>query len=97
MDFDKTMSFNFEREKNAQTKEILKAFFVSLVSTPPTTPITSGKLDKEHGVIEVKTPAKNEIIGAIQKLLFIISDIFCNNCSIYFISLIIFLRSSSDK
>ena len=27
MDFDKTMSFNFEKEKNSQTKEILKEVY----------------------------------------------------------------------
>ena len=31
MDFDKTMSFNFEKEKNAQTKEILKDVYGALV------------------------------------------------------------------
>ena len=31
MDFDKTMSFNFEREKNARTKEILKEVYEALV------------------------------------------------------------------
>ena len=31
MDFDKTMSFNFEKEKNAQTKEILKEVYGALV------------------------------------------------------------------
>ena len=30
MDFDKTMSFNFEKEKNAKTKEILKSVYESL-------------------------------------------------------------------
>ena len=31
MDFDKTMSFNFEKEKNARAKEILKEVYESLV------------------------------------------------------------------
>ncbi len=31
MDFDKTMSFNFEKEKNAMTKEILKEVYEALV------------------------------------------------------------------
>ena len=31
MDFDKTMSFNFEKEKNTKTKEILKEVYESLV------------------------------------------------------------------
>lgn len=31
MDFDKTMSFNFEKEKNSQTKEILKEVYEALV------------------------------------------------------------------
>ncbi len=31
MDFDKTMSFEFEREKNAQAKEILKEVHQALV------------------------------------------------------------------
>ena len=31
MDFDKTMSFNFEKEKNAQAKEILKEVYGALV------------------------------------------------------------------
>ena len=31
MDFDKTMSFNFEKEKNAKTKEILKEVYEALV------------------------------------------------------------------
>ena len=31
MDFDKTMSFNFEKEKNAQAKEILKEVHQALV------------------------------------------------------------------
>ena len=31
MDFDKTMSFNFEREKNARAKEILKEVYEALV------------------------------------------------------------------
>lgn len=31
MDFDKTMSFEFEREKNAQTKQILKEVHQALV------------------------------------------------------------------
>ena len=30
MDFDKTMSFNFEKEKNSQTKEILKEVYEAL-------------------------------------------------------------------
>ena len=31
MDFDKTMSFNFEKEKNTKTKEILKEVYAALV------------------------------------------------------------------
>ena len=31
MDFDKTMSFNFEKEKNTRTKEILKDVYEALV------------------------------------------------------------------
>jgi len=31
MDFDKTMSFNFEKEKNAKAKEILKEVYEALV------------------------------------------------------------------
>ena len=31
MDFDKTMSFNFEKEKNAKAKEILKEVYQALV------------------------------------------------------------------
>ena len=31
MDFDKTMSFNFEKEKNTRTKEILKEVYEALV------------------------------------------------------------------
>ena len=31
MDFDKTMSFNFEKEKNAMAKEILKEVYEALV------------------------------------------------------------------
>ena len=31
MDFDKTMSFNFEKEKKARTKEILKEVYEALV------------------------------------------------------------------
>ena len=31
MDFDKTMSFNFEKEKNSKTKEILKEVYEALV------------------------------------------------------------------
>ena len=31
MDFDKTMSFNFEKEKNARTQEILKEVYEALV------------------------------------------------------------------
>ena len=31
MEFDKTMSFNFEKEKNTKTKEILKEVYESLV------------------------------------------------------------------
>ena len=31
MDFDKTMSFSFEKEKNAMTKEILKEVYEALV------------------------------------------------------------------
>ncbi len=31
MDFDKTMSFNFEKEKNSQAKEILKEVYQALV------------------------------------------------------------------
>ena len=31
MDFDKTMSFNFEKEKNAMTKEILNEVYEALV------------------------------------------------------------------
>ncbi len=31
MDFDKTMSFNFEKEKNARAKEILKEVYQALV------------------------------------------------------------------
>lgn len=31
MDFDKTMSFNFEKEKKAQTKETLKEVYEALV------------------------------------------------------------------
>ena len=31
MDFDKTMSFNFEKEKNAMTREILKDVYEALV------------------------------------------------------------------
>ena len=31
MDLDKTMSFNFEKEKNAKTKEILKELYEALV------------------------------------------------------------------
>ena len=31
MDFDKTMSFNYKKEKNSQTKEILKEVYEALV------------------------------------------------------------------
>ena len=31
MDFDKTMSFNFEKEKNAKAKEVLKEVYEALV------------------------------------------------------------------
>lgn len=31
MDFDKTMSFNFEKEKNARAKDILKEVYEALV------------------------------------------------------------------
>ncbi len=31
MEFDKTMSFNFEKEKNTKTKEILKEVYEALV------------------------------------------------------------------
>ena len=31
MNFDKTMSFNFEKDKNAKTKEILKEIYEALV------------------------------------------------------------------
>ena len=31
MDFEKTMSFNFEKEKNTKTKEILKEVYEALV------------------------------------------------------------------
>lgn len=31
MDFDKTMSFNFEKEKNARAKEVLKEVYEALV------------------------------------------------------------------
>ena len=31
MDFDKTMNFNFEKEKNTRTKEILKEVYEALV------------------------------------------------------------------
>ena len=31
MDFDKTMSFNFEKEKNVKTQEILKEVYEALV------------------------------------------------------------------
>ena len=31
MDFDKTMSFNFEKEKNAMAKDVLKEVYKSLV------------------------------------------------------------------
>lgn len=31
MDFDKTMSFNFEKERNTKTKEILKEVYEALV------------------------------------------------------------------
>ena len=31
MDFDKTMSFNFEKEKNTKTREILKYVYEALV------------------------------------------------------------------
>ena len=31
MDFDKTMSFNFEKEKNTKTKEILKDVYEALI------------------------------------------------------------------
>ena len=31
MDFDKTMSFNFEKEKNTKTKEVLKDVYEALV------------------------------------------------------------------
>ena len=31
MDFDKTMSFNFEKEKNTKTKELLKEVYEALV------------------------------------------------------------------
>ena len=31
MDFDKTMSFNFEKEKNSKTQEILKEVYEALV------------------------------------------------------------------
>ena len=31
MDFDKTMSFNFEKEKNTKTREILKDVYEALV------------------------------------------------------------------
>ena len=31
MDFDKTMSFNFEKEKNTKTREILKDLYEALV------------------------------------------------------------------
>ena len=33
MDFDKTMSFNFEKEKNEKAKETLKEVYESLVET----------------------------------------------------------------
>ena len=31
MDFDKTMSFNFEKEKNTKSKELLKEVYAALV------------------------------------------------------------------
>ena len=50
----------------ANTTDNLKAFLVSLLPIPPMHPITRGILVSEHGVKDVKTPAKNAINGAIQ-------------------------------
>jgi hypothetical protein len=50
------------------TSDNLKDLFGSLLPAPPTYPITSGTLDKEQGVIDVKTPANSATKGASHAL-----------------------------
>jgi hypothetical protein len=50
------------KEKTTDNKNEV---FGSFAFTPPTYPITKGTLDNAQGVIEVKTPARSAMSGAI--------------------------------
>lgn len=56
----------------AKVMDKRKAVFVSLRPVPPTYPMTSGILESEHGVNDVRTPAQKASIGASQPLSFMI-------------------------
>lgn len=53
-------------------------FLCRLLRVPDTTPITSGTVESEHGVNDVKIPATNAIIGATKELLSISLDMLSN-------------------
>ena len=63
MDLDKTMSFNFEKEKNTKTKEILKEVYESLVEKGynPINQIVGYILSGDPTYITSHTDARNKI------------------------------------
>ena len=68
MDFDKTMSFNFEKEKNTRTKEILKEVYEALVEKGynPINQIVGYILSGDPTYITSHKEARN-IIKAIER------------------------------
>ena len=63
MDFDKTMSFNFEKEKNTKTKEVLKDVYEALVEKGynPINQIVGYILSGDPTYITSHTDARNKI------------------------------------
>ena len=63
MDFDKTMSFNFEKEKNTKTKEILKEVYEALVEKGynPINQIVGYIISGDLGYISSYKEARNRI------------------------------------
>ena len=63
MEFDKTMSFNFEKEKNTKTKEILKEVYEALVEKGynPINQIVGYIISGDLGYISSYKEARNRI------------------------------------
>ena len=63
MDFDKTMSFNFEKEKNTKTREILKDVYEALVEKgyTPINQIVGYRLSGDPTYITSHKDARNKI------------------------------------